>query len=184
MTQGKTMDPLFEMIPGFDQPIAVLKHCHDRIRKQIRTMQNLLTHLPKNGADEPARRGAEAILQYFEKAAPNHHADEEEDLFPVLRATAQGEDEAALAEVLPKIMHEHELMAQAWAALEPQLQAIAAGTGAELSAENVAAIAALYAGHMEKEEQVIAPMAKRILSAEQMDTLGKAMEARRGVGKP
>jgi pyridoxamine 5'-phosphate oxidase len=176
------MAPLFDLIPGFDQPISVLKHCHNRIRKQIRTMQNMMTHLPSKGADAAAQRGATAVLQYFEKAAPNHHADEEDDLFPLLRETAQGDDAAQLSDVLPKIMHEHDLMAQAWAALQPPLQAIAAGTGTALSADNVAAFAALYAGHMEKEEQQIAPMALRILNAEQMDRLGKAMEARRGVG--
>ncbi|MDO9217277.1 MAG: hemerythrin domain-containing protein, partial [Lacisediminimonas sp.] len=38
-------DPLVTPAPGFDQPIAVLKHCHDRIRKQIETLERLRQHL-------------------------------------------------------------------------------------------------------------------------------------------
>lgn len=174
------MDPLFETIPGFDQPIAVLKHCHDRIRKQIRTMQTLLSHLPAKGADGAAQRGASAVLNYFEKAAPNHHADEEQDLFPMLAATAKDEDAALLTTLVPQILQEHQQMEVAWDLLQHQLSDIAAGTSAQLSDDNVRRFAELYAAHMEKEETHIAPMAKRIFSAQQMAQLGDAMRARRG----
>ena len=175
------IDPLFEPVPGFDQPIAVLKHCHDRIRKQIRTMQNLVPHLPEFGLTQQAKQGAHAILQYFEKAAPQHHADEEDDLFPMLQVVAAGGDAALLTELIPQIMREHEQLAHAWQVLERQLIPIAAGESAILSSENVQHFAALYAAHMEKEETQIAPMAKRILSAEQMRQLGNAMSIRRGI---
>ena len=42
--------------PSFDQPIAVLKHCHDRIRKQLATLDKLLPHLTAHGADEQAQQ--------------------------------------------------------------------------------------------------------------------------------
>jgi pyridoxamine 5'-phosphate oxidase len=173
------LDPLFHPVPGFDQPIAVLKHCHDRIRKQIRNMQNLVLHLPEYGTTREAKQGATAVLRYFEKAAPQHHADEEEDLFPMLQATVENADAALLAELLPQIMTEHEQMALAWQVLEQQLKSIAAGESSLLSDENVKQFAALYAAHMEKEETQIAPMAKRVLSAAQMKKLGDAMHARR-----
>lgn len=177
------IDPLFNPVPGFDQPIAVLKHCHDRIRKQIRTMQNLVAHLPKFGTSIDAKQGANAVLRYFEKAAPQHHADEEEDLFPMLQSAVDGADAALLAELLPQIMREHEQMARAWQVLEHQLKPIAAGESGLLSAEDVRQFAELYAAHMEKEETQIAPMAKRVLSAAQMTRLGNAMSARRGIAQ-
>ena len=74
--------------PDFDQPVAVLKHCHGRIRKQLATLEKLLAHLPGHGADEQARQAASAVLKYFEKAAHLHHEDEEQDLIPMLRAVA------------------------------------------------------------------------------------------------
>jgi pyridoxamine 5'-phosphate oxidase len=176
-------NPLFDTAPGFDQPLAVLKHCHDRIRKQIRTMQNLLTHLPRAGADEEAKQAAENILRYFSRAAHQHHADEEENLLPMLEATVAGDDAAVLHELLPQIMAEHVRMGAAWSILERQLLAIARGESAALNAPDVQAFADLYASHMEKEEAVIAPMAKRLFSAEQIETLGEAMRARRGISQ-
>ena len=64
---------LIDTAPDFGQPIAVLKHCHDRIRKQLNTLQNLLAHLPQHGADEQARQAARAVLKYFNNAAHLHH---------------------------------------------------------------------------------------------------------------
>jgi pyridoxamine 5'-phosphate oxidase len=173
--------PLFDTAPGFDRPLDVLKHCHGRIRKQVRTMQNLLTHLPRAGADAEARQAAENVLRYFSRAAHQHHADEEENLLPMLETTATGEDAAVLRELLPQIMAEHVRMGAAWSILERQLVAIAKGESTTLNAPDVQAFADLYASHMEKEESVIAPMAKRLFNAKQIETLGNAMCARRGV---
>lgn len=184
---SNTLNALFAPVPGFDQPIAVLKHCHGRIRKQISTMQKLLSHLPEHGADIDAQQAAKSILQYFNKAAPNHHADEEQDLMPMLQITAQGEDAALLARLIPLIMDEHRQMDVAWQVLDVQLQAIAAGansgTGAYLSEPDVQRFAALYADHMQKEETHIAPMAMRLFNPAQMAQLGEAMQLRRKITK-
>ncbi|MEO6353314.1 MAG: hemerythrin domain-containing protein [Burkholderiaceae bacterium] len=178
-------DALFTPVPGFDQPIAVLKHCHDRIRKQISTMQRLLSHLPRHGADIDAQQAAKSILQYFNKAAPNHHADEENDLLPMLQASAAGDDAILLQQLLPLILQEHQQMDAAWQVLDRQLQGIATGenasTGSPLLEQDVSRFAELYASHMQKEETHIAPMAMRLFSAEQMAQLGKAMQMRRGI---
>mgnify|MGYP003704987797 CR=1 FL=1 len=74
-----TGDSLFTAAPGFDQPLAVLKHCHDRIRKQLATLDKLLPHLQQYGADQQAQEAAQAVLRYFMQAAPLHHEDEEHD---------------------------------------------------------------------------------------------------------
>jgi pyridoxamine 5'-phosphate oxidase len=167
--------------PGFDQPIAVLKHCHDRIRKQLATMEKLLAHLPSHGADEQARQAAGAVLKYFDKAAHLHHDDEEQDLVPMLRATAQGEDAATLEQLVPGILQEHDEMDAMWQGLHEQLSEIASGSGAALSAADVHRFTERYTAHMEREEAFIAPMAKRLFSAEQMAQLGTAMQLRRGI---
>ncbi|WP_317203953.1 pyridoxamine 5'-phosphate oxidase [Janthinobacterium sp.] len=174
--------PLFDTIPGFDQPIAVLKHCHDKIRKQITTMQNLLSHLAQYGANFDAQQGAKAVLQYFNKAAHLHHEDEEVDLMPMLQASADGADAALLRALVPEILADHQRMDQAWAALKLQLEAIAEGRANTLSATDVEAFCAAYQAHMAKEETQLAPMAKRIFSAAQMAQLGAAMQKRRGIG--
>lgn len=173
--------PLFDSVPGFDQPIAVLKHCHDKIRKQLSTLQNLLGHLEQHGNTAEAQQAAKAVLQYFNKAAHLHHDDEEQDLMPMLQATATGEDAALLTTLVPDILADHQRMDQAWLALRPELEAIAAGTGTQLPAAGVRDYAAAYQAHMSKEEGQLAPMAKRLFSAQQMEQLGTAMQRRRGI---
>ncbi|WP_298402514.1 pyridoxamine 5'-phosphate oxidase [Janthinobacterium sp.] len=173
--------PLFDSVPGFDQPIAVLKHCHDKIRKQLTTLHNLLGHLGQNGNTPEAQQAAKAVLQYFNKAAHLHHADEEQDLMPMLQATATGEDAALLATLVPGILADHQRMDQAWLTLRPELDAIAAGTDSQLSHDGVRDYIAAYQAHMAKEEGQLAPMAKRLFSAQQMEQLGTAMQRRRGI---
>ena len=74
-----------------------------------------------------------------------------------------------------------------WQVLDRQLQGIAAGentgTGSQLLEQDVIRFAELYAGHMQKEETHIAPMAMRLFSAAQMAQLGDAMRLRRGIAE-
>jgi hemerythrin-like domain-containing protein len=179
------IDSLFETAPDFDQPIAVLTHCHDKIRKQLRTMQNLTVSMPqaeKRGFD--IQQAANAVLRYFNKAAPHHHADEEVNLLPMLAGMAKGEDAAQLDAVIPEILDQHAQMDVAWKALKRQLESIASGASTGLSPDDVNRFAELYASHMHKEETQIAPMAKRLFSNVQMNELGNAMRTRRGLALP
>jgi len=167
--------------PDFDQPVAVLKHCHGRIRKQLATLEKLLDHLPQHGADEQARQAAQAVLKYFDNAAHLHHDDEEQDLIPMLRAVAQGEDAATLQALAPTILQDHKDMDAMWQDLHEQLTMIAAGSGTQLSAGIVQRFTQRYLSHMEREESTMAPMALRLFSPEQMAQLGQAMRRRRGI---
>lgn len=171
--------PLPDTAPGFDRPIAVLKHCHDRIRKQLSTLEKLLAHLPGAGADEQAQQAAAAIVKYFDQGAPLHHADEEDNLIPMLRAVAQDDDAATLQALAPVILEQHHEMDATWARLREQLTAIAAGTGASLSESTAQQFIQAYTAHMAREESTLAPMALRLFSPEQMTQLGDAMQARR-----
>jgi pyridoxamine 5'-phosphate oxidase len=170
-----------EAAPGFDQPIAVLKHCHGRIRKQLATLDKLLAHLPAHGADEQARQAATGVLNYFDKAAHLHHQDEEQDLIPMLRAVALGEDAATLQALVPVILQDHQEMDELWSDLRGQLLAIAGGSAASLSESTVKRFVQRYTVHMEREESTVAPMALRLFSPHQMERMGKAMQARRGI---
>eukprot|EP01030_Chromulinospumella_sphaerica_P019695 gene19695-19592_t len=105
---------LFDTAPDFNQPIAVLKHCHDRIRKQLETLQKLLEHLPVHGADADARKAAQAVQKYFNHAAALHHEDEEENLMPMLQATARDADAVLLEQIIPGILADHAQMDLAW----------------------------------------------------------------------
>jgi pyridoxamine 5'-phosphate oxidase len=175
------INALPDSAPGFDQPIAVLKHCHDRIRKQLATMEKLVPHLALHGADEQARQAAAAVIKYFDKAAHLHHDDEEQNLIPMLQQTAQGDDAILLASLVPGLLDDHRQMDAMWQGLHEQLKDVADASAAVLREADVRRFADNYASHMEREEGHIAPMAKRLFSAQQMAALGAAMQARRGI---
>ncbi|MCG2586413.1 pyridoxamine 5'-phosphate oxidase [Massilia sp. TS11] len=175
---------LIDTAPGFDEPLAVLKHCHDRIRKQMQTLERLLAHLPAHGADADAQKAAQAVLNYFDKGAPLHHEDEEQNLIPMLLATANGEDAETLARLVPALIEDHSTMFAIWQDLHEQLKAIAEGSATFLNPADVRRFAETYARHMEVEETQVTPMARRLFSPAQLKALGEAMQQRRGIGAP
>ena len=173
------MNSLFDTAPSFDQPLAVLKHCHGRIRQQLATLAKLPAHLQENGADIEAQQAALAVIRYFTQGAPNHHADEENDLLPMLSASAQGQDAVLLAGLINEILQEHHTMEHLWEQLEAQLKAVQQGDATLLNSDLIEQWNTLYTAHMNKEEQHVAPMAARLFSPQQMQQLGSAMQARR-----
>lgn len=170
--------PLYTL-PGFDQPIAILKHCHDEIQQQIASMKKLASHLVQHGATFEAQQTARALLKYFDRVAPLHHEDEEQNLMPMLQAVAEGDDAVLLRTMVPEIQADHREIDLAWNALKLQLDDIGNGIFTELSSDKVAHFAEAYQAHMTKEEMQLVPMARRIFSAAQMTQLGEAMQRRR-----
>src|SRR5512137_386080 len=92
-----------EAAPGYDDPLGMLAACHRRIERQLGTLERLQRHLPVHGCDADARAAAAGILRYFDNAAPHHHADEEDSVFPRLLGTVPSA--RALAH---RILREHE----------------------------------------------------------------------------
>lgn len=175
--------------PSFDEPLEMLDACHGRIRAQLHTLGRLASHLPVHGADAPAREAAQGVLRYFSTAAVNHHADEEDDLFPALQASAVGAGEVALVEsLIQRILADHRRMDEKRDAVLAKLDLVVAAKPGEcrevLSAAEVAALADLYLPHIELETRELLPLAKRLLSPAQMERLGRSMAARRGAVFP
>ncbi|MFN2348559.1 MAG: hemerythrin domain-containing protein [Thioalkalivibrio sp.] len=169
--------------PGFDDPLALLRACHSRIQERLDTLERLPGHLSRVGADPEARHAAERILDYFDRAAPHHHADEDSDLFPLLLAGhgRPGWDNR-LPRWLERLAGEHPKLEAGWARLRPALQAVAEGdSGARPRAtEWIAATR----DHLALEEENVLPLALRLLSPEELHQLGAAMAKRRKVQFP
>jgi hemerythrin-like domain-containing protein len=162
--------------PSFDDPLGMLEACHGRIRRQLATLARLQRHLPEHGCDGDARAAARAILRYFDTAAPNHHADEEESVFP--RVLARAPDGRS---IVTRLEAEHEKLASNWRHLRPQLAAIAAGERANLDARTVHEVDAAYASHIACEEDDLIPLARDVLTPEEIAEIGREMAARRNV---
>lgn len=172
----------FAPAPGFETPLEMLSECHRRAEERCATMRHLVPHLSAHGVDAAAREAAESIVRYFDIAAPKHHADEEEDLFPALIESMAGSDALCLREIVAALEAEHRLLDRQWSVLRGELSRIIDGESTGLDQRIVEAFARDYAAHIAREERELLPMAERLLSSETIAQIGRAMRRRRGAG--
>lgn len=166
---------------GLEAPLAMLAECHRRVERQCATLARLVPHLHAHGSDTAAREASLGVMRYFDSAAPNHHADEEQDLFPALIEAMAGSDAVCLKEIIASLLADHVELDRRWRALRQVLQAVADGRPATLDADGVYAFAERYARHIAREEGELLPMAARLLDAGTLERIGEAMRARRGL---
>lgn len=174
--------------PGFSTPAAsteapleMLAACHIRIEHQCNTLQRLAAHLREHGCDEQARQAARNIVRYFDTAAVDHHADEEDDLFPALLESVAGSDPVCIKDLIDRLCHEHRQLEAGWRRLRKPLLAIAAGQETSLPQNDVDTFVTQYADHLRCEEDELLPMAQRLLGQHHIDQMGRAMRIRRGI---
>lgn len=179
----RCMNSLLNSSPaaGFDQPLAVLRACHERIQRQCKTLQRLEAHLAQHGADEQARQAAQAVLRYFDIAGVHHHADEEDNLFPLLRAHTTAPGYAGVLAGIEQLERDHRRMEQAWAALRVALHQLTEGDAKAYQPTQVHEFVALYAQHIELEEREVYDPGEAMLTPAELTQLGQAMAQRRGV---
>lgn len=168
---------------GFEEPFEMLATCHDRVERMLALQVKLCQHLLDKGCDDPVRQAARDVMRYFDIAAPLHHQDEELHVFPPLLA---GPD-AALRELVQRLMQDHRQMEAAWAHARRTLQAVADGAleswvpldAAQLDA--LAQFAGLYRRHLDDENTIAYPAAQATLSPQAVQAMSEDMMQRRGV---
>lgn len=160
--------------PTFDTPVDMLRACHDQVRRFSTLSLRLCDHVTQHGADDQASQAAANILRYFNVAAPLHHADEEDDLFPALRRL----NDPVLTATLDALEAEHEELAQLWTStVRPWLQDISRQEAVAPPAA-VAAFAQRYPAHAAREEREVFDLAHR-LAADTLAGIGTRMRQRR-----
>src|SRR4051812_28367598 len=117
MSMGRAERPLlFDTPAGFDEPLEMLLGCHRRIEKQLATLQRLRAHLATKGVDAEASQAAQGVLDYFVRAAPNHHRGERIDLFPMIEARISDPREAIRCRPFrDALLQDHRKLEAAWA---------------------------------------------------------------------
>lgn len=169
---------------GFEVPLEMLAACHHRVQRQCTTLRRLVTHLETREVDEDARAAATAVMRYFDTSARDHHADEENDLFPALVESMAGSDATCIRELIDSLKADHRSIEARWRELRPLLARIAAGEAQVLRADDVQPLIASYERHIAREEDELLPMAARLLSDSALQDVGRAMRERRGVAMP
>lgn len=168
------------LAPNFETPLAMLTECHRRVEEQCSLLQRLVPYLAAHGVDRAAADAAKVVLRHFDLTAPKHHADEEEDLFPALIESMAGSDAVCLQEVVRSLRADHETLEQQWRSLRTVLVEAVDGKPVTLDEAAVNAFARHYEAHIASEESELLPMAKRLLSSEVIEEIGRSMRRRRG----
>lgn len=166
---------------GFEAPLEMLSACHGRVESQCQTLLRLVPHLAASGPDDAAREAAKNVMRYFDTAARNHHADEEEDLFPALLQSATGADLVRAQSLVAALQAQHRELEQVWAHLRSKLEGVCLGSLRELSLDEVGRLVWLYRDHIALEEENLLPLATRVMDAAHLDGVGRAMRLRRGI---
>jgi len=157
-----------EELPGFDDPIALLRACHDKILAHC----ELLEGLP----DSPDKAVATQVHRYFNTSAPLHHRDEEEDLFPRINGQS-----LKIAELVHKLKKEHQALDSLWGTLAAELKSPPENGFSEAFVSAAQEFCRLNRDHVALDNRNLLPMAAGILSQQDLGALGETMAARRGV---
>lgn len=157
-----------EQLPGFDDPLGLLRACH----KKMLAHCELLEGLPA----APDTAVAQQVLRYFSTNAVTHHRDEEEDLFPRLNRQSM-----KLADLVHRLKKEHAELDRLWAGIATGLRQPAKARDDPAFAESVQVFCTLLRDHIARENAEFLPLATSSLSRAALDEIGEAMAARRGV---
>lgn len=164
-----------------DESLEALQACHGRIEQQLQALEKLARRVAAGVPDRAAGSDAKAVLRYFETAGAQHQRDEDEDVFPLLRARAAALGRIEVAAAIDELEREHTTVEAQWRRLREALSAVAAlREGAGIDAGEAERFAWLYRRHMDREAQLVLPFAREALRAEERAELGARMAARRG----
>ncbi len=170
---------------GFDEPLGLLSDCHRRIERFLEALATV-TRLVRGGhLDTPNRRVLEQALAYFATAAPRHTADEEQSLFPRLRACSDERGREAL-QTLDTLEADHREAERLHAEVDRLVRAwiradsLSAEDTRQL-AEYLDVLSAAYARHIHIEDHDLFPAAAGALSPADIESVGREMAERRGV---
>ena len=153
-------------------PTATLRHEHELVCRALAGADALAEEARTSGTvrEEPVRDFIE-FARYFTDGC--HHAKEERFLFPRLR-----ERGAQASAPVAAMLQEHEGGRERVRRLEAALDAVAGGDRDAVSrvAENLSAYAALLRSHIAKENNVLFPLADRLLDDGDRRELAQAFE--------
>jgi hemerythrin-like domain-containing protein len=172
---------LMSALPDFDRPIEALYICHSNILKRMERMEEMGEVLMRDGAAafDAQRETWLELSSFIRHSIPNHTADEENDLFPLLREGMGSEIEGLFADHREAEAREERLQmliaSLADGGLANRDEAVAELGGLAVG------IAEFYRDHIRLENEEIFPRAAELLDETQLRTLGDEMRKRRKI---
>lgn len=166
----------------FSNPLGLLSDCHRRIEKFLAVLIKVSDRAQGRALDPEERTALTNALEYFRNSAPKHTADEEDSLFPRLRAQTSLDYLTELETDHHAADRDHQLvdaLGRRWLNEGP----LPAQQSHDLK-EALARLSHMYAHHIAVEDHELFPLAARLLPADQLAEVGLEMAKRRKVAKP
>ncbi len=161
-----------------DAPISHFEHCHVGIFAQLSRLHELPALLAPAAL---ARKTAEQAIGFFSQGMYTYHQEEEQDLFPAVRSSAQaGAERLRVDGLIEQLTAGHRELEGLWESLAPGLHKVAKGQDATLNETALAALVQRYRAHAQLEEQAFLPLAETILgrNSHHMAALGLSLHMR------
>src|SRR5947209_5910870 len=153
-----------------DTPLEHLTACHRRIEDRLATLGRAPDHW--RDAPEAALEAIRKSIQFLDSNGALHTMDEEVSLFPRLRPRLAGEEVAHL----DRLEQQHQDVESVFAELKDVVAEIAASPQQAILLEPryrelVTRLSELYRPHIQFEDEVLMPFARRILNQGELENI-------------
>ncbi len=166
---------------SFLDPLHIILTEHDR---QRRFAEWRWTHSDDQRL-APIQEQIATLLAYLTRDLLLHHRDEEDDLFPVLRARCVPTD--GIETILAELDRDHAAESFLVRDIAVDLRVVAESRDLEAPARFFTGLRIFAEGqrrHLSWENRVVMPLAGKRLTRQDLETLGRNMAARRGIDYP
>lgn len=163
---------------SFNEPLGLLSDCHRRVEKFLNVLLKVGQEAPEDQLTPLYIQGLETALDYFRDAAPKHTEDEEHSLFPRITHDSRAR------EIIDRLESDHDAVEPLHAKVEEfgrdWLRAgVISPKNRQAFTRTVEELIAHYRNHIREEDEVLFPLAAKLLDPEEVKAIGREMETRR-----
>lgn len=172
-------------IPDFTNPLGLLVHCHERIEAQLSALERAAEILRAGDTRSLPKvfAAVDTACAHFATAGVKHTQDEDVSLFPRLRERGGTAGQDALA-AMAELESQHRTAEQFHAEFDQLVGCLPRDGSADAKEldrfnELVTELTTLYRPHILLENNLVFPVAARVLPASEIQALGEEMRTRR-----
>ena len=154
-SKSRPARPAAPPLPSFES----LDRTHHQVMQTLGQLVQLIEYLDATGIDDRARLLAKEICAFFDGTAREHHAAEEQLVFPSLLTSGDAE----LIQHVQRLQQDHGWLEEDWLELGPHLEAIAEGQNwydLDVMRSAIPVFTDLYRDHIALEETIVYPASR------------------------